>query len=804
MGCFASFRSAFLFPLFLTGLFSAAISTPLPGWYWPLNETNGTRITDLIHGDTGTAVGVPQMGGSGLNAVELTHSAWFDGVDDGFSIPGLPALPSFTISFWMKPEAARGVPVARSVYNKAWTLQLLSGSDSTRAQLCCWINDYTKQTRFFDETVYLNRWTHVALSIDAAADSIRIYLNGFLVRSRAGLSNYSDDGSCALTFAKRTDNETFFKGSLAGVALYKRALTSADVQALYLTQGPNGGNAQDPRPANHGFMLPYHNQLQWDHNFHAIGHRVFVGPDSSVVRTADTTSTVFKGTQKQRYYQGSFNDRTTYYWRVDEVYPDTVIKGDVHCFTKCDPAALFHQWGVAALDRMDATFRKSNGLYAGGVKGTIQDDYAFVWGQTVAWFGLNAAAAADQAVRSRVTGTFWPAFYGRYRNNSYNLWAYNAYMGSAGTDRYFDDNGHIIVALMELYDQTGNQAYLDEAKVLMSFEMAYENNGNGLTGMPWHETYGERNRYCNGVASTLVCQAALMVYRASHVQAYLDFAKRIYDGLPAIGMIKHTETGEGIVFEGCEYNGTTGKLDFNYGYLAYVTDYFTEADLLLYEITGDRSYLEAARRRALSIEYQKLNSHTGGMIDPSQWGGYSHVRALVNLCRVDSDLRWRTDIFSMLKRLHDVHNIPGAIDRYSTRWDSFPDQLDTLDILGPAGAITGYLWAASPDLWTDDGILESIPNEQTSIANAAAALNPPAQLTLRQTGKTILLTRPAARIVSLRVLNLAGRTVAQSTQKAGPAGTYRLTLPQPLANGGCYVVEVRVDGRCTRLLTLRL
>ena len=746
---------------------------------WLLDDNTGTAIVDTIGSSNGTTAGNPLLAQPGVNAVVLPHSIYFDGVDDGVTITGLPALNTFTVSFWMKPAGNSGCPVARSNFNNPWTLQLASNSNAAYATLTCWINNYTTQLQHFSQSVLLNEWEHVAFVLDKPADTLRLYINGALCGKEGNLSNYSDNGSQPLTFGKRNDG-AFYNGWLAGVSLWDNALSDAQIQSLYMAES---GKVSGQYPRNQSYLSPDHPQLQWQPASGAIGHELYLGTDQAAVSAATTASLLFKANLTAASYQTTLTLNTTYYWRVDEVFPGSIrIKGDVLSFTFCKPNDLFKSWGLEALTRLNTGFKRTDNQYAGSLQNGVKGDVAFVWGQAVTWFALNATASyADTSYRQSTWKTFWPAFKNRYRYFYNNLWAYNAYSNQTGSaDRYIDDNGHIIVALMELYDLTKDTSLVTEAETIMQFEMHYENNAPGFGGMPWHENMqgSSQNQTLNGVASTLATQAALMVYQATKKQVYLDFARRVYDYLHAHGMVRP----DGIVYEGMAPDFTLNK-----GYLSYVTDYFIESDLIFFRIYNDSAYLQSARKRADAIYSAKMDNATGAIKETGQWGGYSHVRALHSLYKVDPDPKWRNYIFGILKYLYDHGRDNGLYGEY---WDRTYTGLDTakIDILNQASPVIGYMHAADSVLWNKEDLPSAISNI-------------PLQQDVRREkvvdwkiqtfhGNRLVLSVPGQACgspLSIRLFNLQGKTVFTSRTMQAPS---RIIIGEGLPDG-CYLLMIK-------------
>jgi hypothetical protein len=239
---------------------------------------------------------------------------------------------------------------------------------------------------------------------------------------------------------------------------------------------------------------------------------------------------------------------------------------------------------------------------------------------------------------------------------------------------------------------------------------------------------------------------------------------------------------DGIVYEGMAPDFTLNK-----GYLSYVTDYFLESDLMFFRVYGDSAYLKTARKRADAIYTQRIDKATGALGETGQWGGYSHIRALHSLYKVDPDPKWRNFIFGILKYLHDFTRDNGW---YGERWNTAYSGLDTskLDILWQASPVIGYMHAADSALWDREDLPSGISGfplkqEITGEKNADWKVQ-----TLH--GNRFVLFVPArvcGSPLSIRLFNLQGKTVFTSMTGHAPS---RIVIGEKLLDG-CYLLMVK-------------
>jgi len=99
------------------------------------------------------------------------------------------------------------------------------------------------------------------------------------------------------------------------------------------------GAVGNPQPANGATDVGMATILNWTAADNAASHDVYFGSDKDTVRRADTGSPEYKDPRAlgaESYDPGVLDLGTTYYWRVDEIYNGTTVKGPVWSFTVGD------------------------------------------------------------------------------------------------------------------------------------------------------------------------------------------------------------------------------------------------------------------------------------------------------------------------------------------------------------------------------------------------------------------------------------------------------------------------------------
>src|SRR4030042_6984612 len=96
------------------------------------------------------------------------------------------------------------------------------------------------------------------------------------------------------------------------------------------------GAVGNPQPANGVVDVKQKQILNWSPADNATSHQIYLGTDKEAVRNATTDSPEYKGEKAvgdETLDPGTLAWNTVYYWRVDAVYPDKIVKGMIWSFT---------------------------------------------------------------------------------------------------------------------------------------------------------------------------------------------------------------------------------------------------------------------------------------------------------------------------------------------------------------------------------------------------------------------------------------------------------------------------------------
>jgi hypothetical protein len=222
-----------------SGDFAFTTSAPSPPIaYWPLDDGSGTVALDATgNGNAGTLVNGPTWG-SGAIAGALT----FNGVNQSVTVAHTPALDAFplTVSAWIKTTSTTGVSGIVNKYvansNNGYNLFLNNGA------LCAWYfrtgtnHVYDGGGCTLQTTGYNNGlWHLVTYVVDLTGATL--YVDGAPVRSLAWTGPAGPPTTTQPVhvghYPGAFGGVEYFPGSIDDVRLYNRALSAAEISALY-------------------------------------------------------------------------------------------------------------------------------------------------------------------------------------------------------------------------------------------------------------------------------------------------------------------------------------------------------------------------------------------------------------------------------------------------------------------------------------------------------------------------------------------------------------------------------------------
>jgi rhamnogalacturonyl hydrolase YesR len=190
--------------------------------------------------------------------------------------------------------------------------------------------------------------------------------------------------------------------------------------------------------------------------------------------------------------------------------------------------------------------------------------------------------------------------------------------------RYYDDNQWIGITALDIYERTGNKSYFDLGKSMYDFMMTASDTTLG-GGLYWRENDFETKNTCSNGPGVIV---ALKMYKATKEKAYLDSALKIYEWTN-----EKLQTPTGLFYDNIKVKDKSiGKAIFSYN-----SGTMLQSNVYLYEITGDKKYLN----RAIKIADSSLLYFYGGdKFRDGYWFNAVLLRGYQHLLKHNKDLKY--------------------------------------------------------------------------------------------------------------------------------------------------------------------
>jgi len=213
--------------------FAARAEEGLVAWY-TFSEGSGATLADKSGNNPAKIAGAHWLKGKGGFALQ------FDGVKsyvDCGNGPSLGIAGPLSISFWVKQDAPKPSQekyyvIGKADYNVYLTAKGNVGFTTiSKAPEKKWTSLVSKQA------LPAGVWSHVAAVYDRTAREERIYINGVLDNMRARTEDPLLWVETPVNLVLGTgrygaERQMFFRGALADLRIYNRALTAQEVQAL--------------------------------------------------------------------------------------------------------------------------------------------------------------------------------------------------------------------------------------------------------------------------------------------------------------------------------------------------------------------------------------------------------------------------------------------------------------------------------------------------------------------------------------------------------------------------------------------
>ena len=161
-----------------------------------------------------------------------------DGSDDAVVIPRTSAMNvgegDFTIAAWIKPTQLRQggiVCLGRYGWVHGWYFDMPNNRGVLRIETVNPANKSNGTVASRPGVIRVNKWQHVAAVVRRGENQTRLYVNGYRVATGTVAATVLDNPAVDLHIG-RIEGSKLFKGQIDDVRFYRRALESAELQAL--------------------------------------------------------------------------------------------------------------------------------------------------------------------------------------------------------------------------------------------------------------------------------------------------------------------------------------------------------------------------------------------------------------------------------------------------------------------------------------------------------------------------------------------------------------------------------------------
>ncbi|MEO8414254.1 MAG: glycoside hydrolase family 76 protein [Ginsengibacter sp.] len=200
--------------------------------------------------------------------------------------------------------------------------------------------------------------------------------------------------------------------------------------------------------------------------------------------------------------------------------------------------------------------------------------------------------------------------------------AYQAYVMKEQKDsRFYDDNQWVAIACLDSYERTKKQQYLDIAKDIYHFMMTGFDTISG-GGLYWKEDEKTSKNTCSNGPGIIM---ALRLYEITNSSHYLDTALFLYNWVNA-----HLQAPEGVYYD----NIKIPSLEIGRAFYTYNAGTMLQSNVLLYNITNNKKYLQEARRIAAIA---KKVFYKNGRLPGNYWFNAVLLRGYQELYTIDKN-----------------------------------------------------------------------------------------------------------------------------------------------------------------------
>jgi uncharacterized protein YyaL (SSP411 family) len=210
----------------------------------------------------------------------------------------------------------------------------------------------------------------------------------------------------------------------------------------------------------------------------------------------------------------------------------------------------------------------------------------------------------------------------QYHSNLPPAPGYQAYVTKEEKDsRFYDDNQWIAIACLDAYNRTHQKKYLKIAEEIYRFMMTGFDTLSG-GGLYWKEDEKNSKNTCSNGPGIII---ALELYKITQRKSYLDTALILYKWVNA-----HLQSPGGLYYD----NIKIPSLKIDSAFYTYNAGTMLQSNVLLYNITKEKKYLEEAQRIASAV---KQHFYRNYKLPGNYWFNAVLLRGEIALYKVDKD-----------------------------------------------------------------------------------------------------------------------------------------------------------------------
>jgi Glycosyl hydrolase family 76 len=315
-------------------------------------------------------------------------------------------------------------------------------------------------------------------------------------------------------------------------------------------------------------------------------------------------------------------------------------------------------WGQNVYQKINASLQvMGSHLYAetvslSGTQSGGDSGFAYVWPEATMFRVLDDLVSYDPTTYTPIMRAFSDELYTRYWQNS----GHGGYRSgvSSGATLFYDDNAHVVVALVQAYNLTGDPVYLSRAIQTYQFVLSGEDSAGG--GGIYFSVPDKSQK--NAISTLQEVRAGLLLYELTGQTQYLSDATRLYTWAAT-----HIQQSNGLFYQEWALTGANAGTPQGVP-LINGAGIGLSCNLLFYDVTGTVAYLREAQLIGTTSIPRYFNS-SGAINDEGYWD-FELVDALGALYLDDRNPTWLNDVTGALTWLHANREDPNG--HYGTLW----------------------------------------------------------------------------------------------------------------------------------------